>query len=391
MSARLTFLLAAACGLVVANIYYSQPIAGVIGAELGMDPSQVGLLVTFTQIGYSLGLVLVAPLGDILENRRLIAASLAFTILALLAMVFAPSANAVLAASLLLGLTGVAAQIIIPYAAHLTTDAARGRVVGDIMSGLLLGIMLSRPASSFLTHWFGWRAVFITSAVIMGALSLTLLRALPQWRSKSRLNYLGILGSLFSLVRNTPVLRRRTAYHAPLFAAFSLFWTAAPLLLAGPKFGISQQGIALFALVGAGGAIAAPLAGRAADRGATRIMTGAAIAAVVLGMGIAWVGGATGSVALLVIAAIVLDMGASANLVLSQRAIFALGNEARSRLNGIFMATFFIGGAIGSALSTLALAKGGWPLASATGMGFALLAFLYYLTELPAFGGPRES
>ncbi len=391
MSPRLTFLLAAACGLVVANIYYSQPIAGVIGAELGMDPSQVGLLVTFTQIGYSLGLVLVAPLGDILENRRLIAVSLAFTILALLAMVFAPSAKALLAASLLLGLTGVAAQIIIPYAAHLATDATRGRVVGDIMSGLLLGIMLSRPVSSFLTHWFGWRAVFITSAVIMAALSLTLLRAVPQWRSKSRLNYLGILGSLFSLVRDTPVLRRRAAYHAPLYAVFSLFWTVAPLLLAGPKFGLSQQGIALFALVGAGGAIAAPLAGRAADRGATRIMTGAAIAAVVLAMGIAWIGGATGSITLLVIAAIILDMGASANLVLSQRAIFALGNEARSRLNGIFMATFFIGGAIGSALSTLALAKGGWSLASATGMGFALLAFLYYLTELPAFGGgPKE-
>jgi predicted MFS family arabinose efflux permease len=390
ISARLTFILAAACGLIVANIYYVQPVAGVIGFEFGIDPSAVGLLVTFTQIGYGLGLVLVVPLGDILENRRLVVTSLALSVLALLGMVFAPSGGAVLAASLLIGLTCVAAQVIVPFAAHLASDASRGRVVGEVVSGLLLGVMLARPASSFLTHWFGWRAIFAASAAVMAALSLVLLRTLPQWRSKSPLSYFEILGSMFALARDTPVLRRRAAYQAPLFAAFSLFWTATPVLLAGPRFGLTQQGIGLFALVGAGGALVAPIAGRAADRGWTQVMTGISLAAAVLSFCVAWIGGTTGSITLLVIAAIVLDMAVQANLVLSQRAIFALGDEARSRLNGIFMATFFMGGAIGSALSTLTLANGGWPLASSTGIGITLVAFLYYLTELSLAGRAKN-
>ena len=155
MTPSLSLFLAAACGLVVANLYYVQPVAGVVGAQLAMDPAAVGLLVTFTQIGYGLGLILVVPLGDILESRRLIASCLAVSVLALLGMVFAPSPSAVLAASFLIGLTCVAAQIIVPFAAHLATDATRGRVVGDTMSGLMVGIMLARPVSSFITHWLG--------------------------------------------------------------------------------------------------------------------------------------------------------------------------------------------------------------------------------------------
>ncbi len=381
MTPRLTFILAVACGLIVANLYYAQPVAGVIGSELAMSPSNVGLLVTFTQLGYGLGLILVVPLGDILENRRLIASCLAISIVALVGMAFASSAATVLAASLLIGLTCVAAQIIVPFAAHLATDATRGRVVGDIMSGLMVGIMLARPVSSFLTHWFDWRAVFALSACVMAALSLVMLRALPSWRPKSDLSYFEILRSLAALLRKTTVLRRRIAYHAPLFAAFSVFWTATPLLLAGPRFGLSQQGIALFALLGAGGAVMAPLAGRAADRGGTKIMTGVAIASVAIAFGAAWIGGEIHSVALLAVAAVVLDMGVSANLVLSQRAIFSLGDAARSRLNGLFIASFFLGGAIGSAVSSLAFVEGGWPLTSAAGGAFALLSFACYLTE----------
>ena len=385
MTQRLTLFLAAACGLVVANLYYVQPVAGVVGAQLAMDPAAVGLLVTFTQIGYGLGLILVVPLGDILESRRLIASCLAVSVLALLGMVFAPSAGAVLAASFLIGLTCVAAQIIVPFAAHLATDATRGRVVGDAMSGLMAGIMLARPVSSFITHWLGWRAVFIASAGVMAALSLLMLRVLPRWRARGALTYFGALKSLAALVRKTPVLRRRILYHAPLFAAFSLFWTASPLLLAGPRFGLTQQGIAVFALVGAGGAIIAPVVGRAADRDGTRLVNGVAIAAVAFSFILAWIGGAVGSAPLLAIAGVVLDMGATANLVLSQRILFALGSEARSRLNGIFIAAFFLGGAAGSAVSSLTLARGGWPLTTATGFAFALAAFAYYLTEPQLF------
>ena len=387
LTPRLTLLLAAACGLIVANLYYAQPVAGVIGAELAMNPSAVGLLVTFTQIGYGLGLILVVPLGDILENRRLIAACLAVSVIALLGMAFAPSSSGVLAASLLIGLTCVAAQIIVPFAAHLSSDATRGRVVGDAMSGLMVGIMLARPVSSFVTHWLGWRSVFVGSAGVMAALSLVMLRALPHRRPNAGLTYVGTLSSLVLLIRKTPVLRRRIVYHAPLFAAFSLFWTASPLLLAGQRFGLSQQGIAIFALVGAGGAIIAPIVGRAADRGGVKIVNGAAIVAVALAFAMAWIGGEVGSVALLACAAIVLDMGVTANLVVSQRVLFSLGSEARSRLNGIFIAAFFLGGAIGSALSSLAYAKGGWPLTSATGLAFALAAFVSYLTEPHLFRG----
>jgi len=385
LTQRLTLFLAAACGLVVANLYYVQPVAGVIGAQLAMDPATVGLLVTFTQIGYGLGLILVVPLGDILESRRLIASCLAVSVLALLGMVFAPSAGAVLAASFLIGLTCVAAQIIVPFAAHLATDATRGRVVGDTMSGLMAGIMLARPLSSFITHWLGWRAVFIASAGVMAVLSVLTLRVLPRWRAKAALTYFGTLKSLAALVRETPVLRRRILYHAPLFAAFSLFWTASPLLLAGPGFGLTQQGIALFALVGAGGAIIAPIVGRAADRGGARLVNGVAIAAVAVSFILAWIGGALGSAPLLAIAGVVLDMGATANLVLSQRILFALGSEARSRLNGIFIAAFFLGGAVGSAVSSFTFARGGWPLTTATGFAFAFAALVYYLTEPQQF------
>jgi predicted MFS family arabinose efflux permease len=385
LTQRLTLFLAAACGLVVANLYYVQPVAGVIGAQLAMDPAAVGLLVTFTQIGYGLGLILVVPLGDILESRRLIASCLAVSVLALLGMVFAPSAGAVLAASFLIGLTCVAAQIIVPFAAHLATDATRGRVVGDTMSGLMAGIMLARPVSSFITHWFGWRAVFIASAGVMAVLSALMPRVLPRWRAKAALTYFGTLKSLAALVRETPVLRRRILYHAPLFAAFSLFWTASPLLLAGPRFGLTQQGIAIFALVGAGGAIIAPIVGRAADRGGTRLVNGVAIAAVAFSFILAWIGGALGSAPLLAVAGVVLDMGATANLVLSQRILFALGSEARSRLNGIFIAAFFLGGAVGSAVSSFIFATAGWPLTTATGFAFAFAALVYYLTEPQLF------
>lgn len=381
MTPRLSFLLAAACALVVANLYYSQPVAAVIGAELGLSPSAVGLLVTSTQIGYGVGLILVVPLGDMLESRRLIVSCLAVSVIALLGMVYAPSASAVLAASFLIGLTCVTAQIIVPLAAHLATDATRGRVVGETMGGLMVGIMLARPASSFMTHWLGWRAIFITSACLMAALSLLMLRVLPRWRANSIMTYLGTLKSLAVLLRKTPVLRRRILFQAPLFAALSLFWTASPLLLAGRRFGFSQQGIALFALVGAGGAIIAPIIGRLADRGDTKLVNGAAIAAVAVAFLIAWAGGQAASAVILAIAAVMLDMGVTANMILSQRIIFSLGSETRSRLNGIFVAACFAGGAVGSAVSSFAFTTGGWTLATATGAAFALIALGFYLTE----------
>ncbi len=385
----LTLLLAVACGLIVANIYYIQPLAGLVAEEVGLPASATGLLVTFTQIGYGLGLIFVVPLGDIVTGRRLIVSILCLLTLALLGLAYAFSSGLVLAASLLVGITSVVAQVIVPFAGNLAPDEHRGRVVGNVMSGLLFGIMLSRPVSSFLSHWFGWRSIFVISALAMAVLASVMRRQLPQGKPSSTLNYAGILRSLPGYVLNYPLLRRRALYHAALFGAFSLFWTAVPLLLVREPFGLDQSGIALFSLAGAAGALVAPLAGRAADRGWTRPLTGAAICFVGFSFFLCLWAAKIQSVLLLGGAAILLDMGVSMNLISSQRAIFALGAETRSRFNGLFMAFFFGGGAIGSALAGLTFAEGGWTLTCWTGVGFGAAALLYYATEFLKRGQPR--
>ncbi|WKW52551.1 MFS transporter [Rhodomicrobium lacus] len=376
-------LFALACGILVANIYYAQPLAGPIGAELGLPATATGLIVTMTQVGYGLGLLLIVPLGDLIENRRLIVSVIALDVLAILGIAAAGAPGPFLAAAFLVGLFSVVAQIIVPLAAQLSPDATRGQTVGNVMSGLLLGIMLARPVSSFVTELSSWHVIFIASAVAMTALAVALRIWLPERRPASGLSYGGLLLSLARLFAETPVLRRRAFYHALMFAAFSLFWTATPLLLAGPLYGLSQGGIALFAFAGVAGAVAAPLAGRLADRGRTRMATAAAMACAALAFPMTFAAepGSALALGLLVAAGILLDFGVSANLVLGQRAIFSLAAAYRSRLNGLYMAIFFAGGAIGSAAGAWAFASGGWPLCAATGFAFPIAALIYFATE----------
>ena len=383
VSPWLTLLLAAACGLTAANIYYAQPLAGPISAALGLSAEAAGLIVTLTQIGYGLGLLLIVPLGDLVENRRLTLILLGIAILALTGAGLSTHPLPFLLSALCIGIGTVAVQVLVPYAAHLAPDAARGRVVGKVMSGLMLGIMLARPVSSFITQISSWHMVFFVSAAAMLLLALVLAWTLPVRKPVGQLRYSALLSSMVRLVYNTPVLRRRALYHAGLFAAFSLFWTTTPLLLAGPQFQLSQGGIALFALAGVAGAIAAPIAGRMADRGWSRPATGLAMLAVAVGFLITHIAtpGSSWALGLLVAAAIVLDFGVSANMTLGQRAIFGLGAEFRARLNGLYMTTFFIGGAIGSALGGWAYAQGGWGLASWIGFAFPALALGYFATE----------
>lgn len=381
----LTLLLATACGLIVANIYYAQPLAGPISHALGLSPQAAGLIVTMTQLGYGAGLLLVVPLGDLVETRRLVLAIMAVAILALLAAALSTQALPFLLAALFIGVGSVAVQVLVPYATHLAPEAVRGRVVGNVMSGLMLGIMLARPVASFIAAFSSWHAVFFASTAVMIGLGLVLRLALPRHQPPPGLRYGALLASMVGLARHTPVLQRRTVYHAFLFAAFSLFWTTTPLLLAR-AYHLSQAGIALFALVGVGGAISAPLAGRAADRGWSRPATGLAMTGVLVAFLITHLGrsGSTAALLLLGMAAVLLDFGVTANLVLSQRAIFSLSADHRSRLNGLFMATFFVGGAIGSAAGGWAFAQGGWRLASAIGLSLPVLALLCYATERPA-------
>jgi predicted MFS family arabinose efflux permease len=383
ISPALTFLLATACGLIAANLYYGQPLAGIIGAELGLSAGATGLIVTLTQIGYGIGLLFVVPLGDLVENRKLVVSSVAMAVLSLVGAAFAPHAAPFLIAAFLVGVSSVAVQVIVPYATHMAPHAIRGRVVGNVMSGLMAGIMLARPVSSLLSEVVSWRGVFLTSAAVMALLAVVLFRLLPTRMPDARLSYGALMASMGRLALHTPILRRRAIYHAFLFAAFSLFWTTTPLYLSGPHFNLSQGEIALFALAGAAGTVAAPIAGRMADRGWTRAATFFALVAVALSFAVTHLApeGSHLALAILVVAAIVLDFGVTTNLVLGQRAIFTLGAEFRSRLNGIYMATFFMGGAIGSAVGGWAYAVGEWQAASWIGFALPVAALLYFLTE----------
>lgn len=379
----LTLLLAAACGIIVANLYYAQPLIGVISSSIGLSANSSGLIVTLAQIGYVVGLLFIVPLGDIIENRKLVVASLFLTGVALAVTAVSKQAAPFLAASFVIGIGSVAAQVLVPYASYLASDSLRGRVVGNVMSGLLLGIMLSRPLSSLVAEFLGWHAVFALSAAAIIILAVVLSKVLPQRKPITDTRYTALLGSMWRLLRTTPILRRRAAYHAFVFATFSLFWTTVPLLLSGPMFHFSQIKIALFALVGVAGAIAAPIAGRLADRGWTKPATGIALVTVVSSMLLPLIfrtGSITGII-ILVVAAILLDAGVSANLVLGQRALFSLSPEIRSRLNGLFMAIFFFGGAIGSAIGGWTYATGGWSAVLWVGMAFPIAAILYFATE----------
>ncbi|HEY3426420.1 MAG TPA: MFS transporter [Negativicutes bacterium] len=378
----ITLLLATACGVIVANIYYAQPLVGPISAATNLSPEASGLIVTLTQIGYGIGLLFIVPLSDLIENRRLVVAALVVVICGLVAAALARNALLFLAASLLIGLGSVAAQVLVPYAAHLASPERRGRVVGNVMSGLLLGIMLARPVASLITDIWGWQAMFFLSAVINAVLTIILVLVLPRRMPEPAMKYGQLIGSLWFLFKTTAILRRRAIYQACLFGAFSLFWTVVPLWLAS-YFHLSQQGIALFALAGVAGAIAAPIAGRLADRGWTRLLTGLAIVIAALSFLVTHIfqDNSATALAILVLAAIMLDMGVSGNLVLGQRMIYSLGSEIRGRLNGLYMATFFVGGAVGSALGGWSYAYGGWQLASILGFSMPVAALLYYFTE----------
>jgi predicted MFS family arabinose efflux permease len=378
----LVLLLAISCGLVVANIYYAQPLVGPISIALGMPSHSAGLIVTLTQIGYGLGLLFVIPLADYVENRRLVLTAVALSALSMLAAAWSSSAPVFLVSALLTGISSVAVQVLVLYAAHMAHDGIRGRVVGSVMSGLMLGIMLARPVASLIADLASWQAVYFCAALTMLALVAVLRLTLPQRLPHSAIGYRALMASMVDMALHSVVLRRRGLYQACLFGTFSLFWTVVPLHLA-QHFGMPQRGIALFALAGVAGAIAAPIAGRVADRGWVRPATAAAMLCAVAALLLAHIelSDARQQVLLLAGVAILLDFGVSANLVLGQRVIFSAGAAQRGRFNAIYMATFFAGGAIGSALGGWAYAQGGWTQAAWTALCFPLLGLAYFVTE----------
>lgn len=385
LNSGLATLLAVACGLIAANLYYAQPLAGPIAQSLGLSPASSGLIVTMTQAGYGIGLLLIVPLGDLFENRRLVLCMLSICILALVAAALSTNAFAFLAASFLIGIGAVAVQVLVPYAAHLAPEATRGRVVGNVLSGLMFGIMLSRPVAGVITQLLSWHAVFYISALLMATVAVTLRLHLPRRRPIQGLRYGDILRSMVDLAATNRTLQRRSLYHVFLFGGFSLFWTSVPFLLA-TTFHLSQSGIALFALAGVAGVVAAPIAGRLADRGWSEPATAFSMLAVAIAFLLSTLtySGSPLALGLLTACAILLDFGVTANFVLGQRALFMLGADIRSRLNGLYMAFFFAGGALGALIGGWAYARAGWTLTASIGVGMALAAFACHCAGLLA-------
>lgn len=395
MSGGLTLLFATAVGIVVLNLYASQPLVGLIGPSLGLDRSEAGLVTTLTLLGYASGLFLLVPLTDLIENRALIVGTLVIDVLALASVASAPTASLFLLACFVSGATASAIQMLVPAAAALSSEARRGRVVGNVMSGLMLGILFSRPAASLVAEILGWRWFYGVLAILVAALTIVLARVVPKRRASGSTSYIRLIGSLYTILREERVLRRRAVYQALCMGAFGVFWTAIALRLSQAPFSLGQTGIALFSLAGAAGAVIAPIAGRVGDKGWTRSATLLAHLSIVAAMILAEVVGANGwfwpmwpisppfQLGLMVAAAILLDLGVIADQTLGRRAINLLRPETRGRLNGLFTGLFFLGAATGAGLSGVVWVQGGWSAVCAVGVAFGLAALAFSVTERP--------
>ena len=371
--------MALACGLAVANLYYAQPLLHTLALSFGTSEGTAGLIVTMTQLGYVIGLVLIVPLGDLLERRKLISVVSAGTVVALAGAAISPNIGSFLLACLAIGLTAVAAQVLVPFAAILAAEEQRGAVIGRVMSGLLLGILLARTISGFVADVFGWRAVFGLATISMIVQSVVLWRLLPQSRGKTRLSYQALIGSVFLLFREEPLLRRRVVYGTFGFAAFSVFWTSLAFLLARQPYGYSDTVIGLFGLIGAAGALSASFAGYIHDHGGTRLGTGMLLALVVLSFVI--MGVYSTRLVAIIIGIMLLDIGQQGVHILNQSVIYTLDQEARSRITTAYMTCFFLGGVVGSASSGYVYQFVGWPGVAWLGGIFGGIAFLYWTTE----------
>ncbi|WP_331303570.1 MFS transporter [Methylobacterium oryzae] len=365
------------CGLAAANIYYSQPLVEPIRASLDLPAESAGLIAMAPQIGYALGLVLLLPLCDLVENRRLAGALFCACALSA-AMATLGGAGLFLGAALGLGLASVVVQVLLLIAVSTSSEGRRGQVVGTLTSALLVGVMLSRAFAGAVAEALGWRAVFLLAAAAMLALALLMVRTLPIRRPGAGDDYLSTVGAMGRLLVADPVLRRRSLHHASAFAAFSLFWTIVPLHLTD-RFHMSQIGVAAFSLTGTASVVAAFLSGRVPDRDLRGPITAGALAAVVAALLFAGapVPAFADSVAALTCSSLVLCIGLTIHAVLAQRDVLSSREDAHGRVNGAFMAAYFTGGALGSALGAWLYATGGWHFAALVGGLIPMPAFLH--------------
>lgn len=386
LTRSMTMLFAIACGAIIANIYYSQPLLAAISRTFGRSPTSLGLLVTLTQLGYACGLIMVVPLGDALNRRTLIVTLLLSSVLALLAVAVSSTFLLFAIASMLVGVTTCSAQLLVPFAASLADEKERGRVVGIVMSGLLLGILLARTISGVIAQLGGWRMVYFIAAIVVLLLTGLLARALPKDQRDLPFAYGPLMKSLVTLVRDNPSLRLRSLYGALAFACFSVFWTGLTFLLSQPPYGFSEGQIGAFGLAGAAGTLAAGFAGRMADRGHGHLATGLFSAAILVSFVFIFLGGH--SLIALLIGVVLLDIGVQGLHISNQSVIYALANDARSRITTVYLTSYFLGGALGSSAASVAYASKGWNGVCFAGAVFASVLIVLWLAS--RFRGEKQ-
>ena len=358
MTRGLTLLLAVAGGAAVGNLYWAQPLLGVIGDELGVSAAEAGWLVTATQLGYAVGILLIVPLGDILDRRRVLPVLLGVSAVALVACALAPSFGVLVLTLSLMGLTTVSGQVIVPLAGDLAGDAVRGRVVGTVTSGVLTGILVSRTLSGLVAGAAGWRAIYVLAAAGAVALAVLLHRRVPSLPPRARVGYPALLASVGRVVASSRTVRWSLVLGALQFGVFTMFWTALTLLLSAPPCAYPVAAIGLFGLVGLAGALAAQRSGGLHDRGWSLPATGAGW---VLALGSFVLAGLAGRPVLLLVAAIVmLDVAIQSLNILTSTRLFAVVGHARSRVNTAAVVANFVAGAAGSAAAGLLFSAGGW-------------------------------
>ncbi|OLL30463.1 MFS transporter [Burkholderia sp. SRS-W-2-2016] len=380
----LLLLLATIAGISVANIYYNQPLLDNFRQSFPGSASWVGAVPAVTQLGYAAGMLLLAPLGDRFDRRLLILLQIAGMCVALIVAATAPTLAVLIVASLAIGVLATIAQQAVPFSAELAPPSERGHAVGMVMSGLLLGILLARTASGIVAEYFGWRAVFGASVLALVALAVVIILRLPKSQPTSTLPYGKLMVSMWHLVVEHRALREASLTGAALFGAFSIFWSVLALLLAGAPFHLGPQAAGLFGIVGAAGALAAPLAGKFADRRGPRTIITLSLVLVVIAFVI--FGASAKSIAGLVVGVIILDIGVQAAQISNQSRIYALKPDARSRVNTVYMVAYFIGGALGSGVGAIVWPVFGWLGVSIAGIVFIALGAWNHL-RLPARAG----
>lgn len=379
LSRPLIFLMALACGACAANLYYAQPLLSDIARSFHISQETIGLMPMLMQIGYALGMFLLLPLGDMLRRRPLIVLMLSLSSIALLLISFSINFGMLLASSFALGFTNVTPHLLVAFAAQLSDEKERGKTVGSVMSGLLIGILISRTFSGVIGAAFGWRIVFLLAVAVILLLALLMRLFLPDSRSASSMKYNKLISSMWHFIKTEPVLRQASITGALMFATFNIFWTSLIFLLESPVYKLGPEAAGLFGLVGVTGALASPIVGRIADKKGpwttlTFAMSFATLSYVFFGLFGMRIWG-------LIIGVILLDIGIQSGQISNQTRIYALNGEARNRINTVFMVSYFIGGSLGAILGTYSFVHYGWTGVSVSGIFLMLLALIVQFSK----------